>query len=95
MAPRVGFEPHQGPSTDSTKNTQNRAKSLQKQVLTATDQSSSLQSRAQAIHNSNTSQQPICVPGVYDADLVKVIDAWEQLPPSTRSEIMSLLDSKE
>ena len=92
MVPKVGLEPPLGSVSNSTEPQHNRAKSLHNKTFTPVAHTRLLHFHTHQKHNSDTSQQPICVWDVYDADLAKVVAAWEKLPQSIRRKIITIID---
>ena len=91
MVAAKGLEPPTRAASKDTESLQNSANCTQNNALETDAQRGTQQNSALPIQSHSTSQQPICVWDVYDADLAKVVAAWDSLSPDARRHIVDLV----
>ncbi len=89
----MGIEPIEAENANTTSARQDDAKALQNNTLESPDKPADSQ-RPTHPQDHHTSQQPECVPAVYQKtlpdDLVTVVEVWPALPQNVRRKIVSL-----
>ena len=94
----AGIEPVEVQGSESTSAQQENTKALQNNILDSSRSVTDEQESTPPIQTHNTSQQPKCVPAVYQnalpEDLAQIMAAWPSLSAELKHDIFELANSR-
>jgi hypothetical protein len=94
MVEAAEIEPLEAENEKPISAQQDDAKALQNNTLESSTTPADSQRPTHPVQDQHTSQQPECVPSVYQKtppdDLVTVVEVWPTLPQNVRRKILSL-----